>query len=102
MARRVVWTRFALQDLIGILEFWNEKLGTNLYAIKLHQSIQEAVAHLAQFPTLGKKFEAYSLRYIVKSHHLIFYRFKNEVLEIIAVWDNRRNPSHLKRHLKKK
>lgn len=51
--RRIEWSTGAKNDLIHILEFYNERNGTNKYSIKLNLKIQKTLQTLALNPNIG-------------------------------------------------
>jgi plasmid stabilization system protein ParE len=48
------------------------------------------------FPEMGRKFDGKEERFIVKDYYLIFYKVdKITDIEILHIWDSRRNPHDL-------
>lgn len=96
MAKQVIWSKNAEDDLIKILEYWNEHTGNNVYSKKLYDLFQEIIFYISHFPEIGRRLEDKSIRFVVVSNFTIYYSFINECIEILYIWDNRRNPEDLK------
>jgi plasmid stabilization system protein ParE len=45
---------------------------------------------------LGRKIEKREERYFVKDSYVIFYRSQGNSIEILHIWDSRRNPDDIK------
>jgi plasmid stabilization system protein ParE len=45
---------------------------------------------------IGRKVENREERYFVKGNYLIFYQIRDDSIEILHIWDGRRNPEDLK------
>ena len=96
MAKRIIWSPNALADRIQLLDYWNERIGSNSYSLRLDAKLKEAIKHLAHFPEIGRKMEGREERFLVKENYLIFYRNTVEEVHILHIWDSRRNPNTLR------
>lgn len=86
----------ATQDRLEILNYWIKRNQSNFYSTKLDSLFRENIELLAQIPTLGKPTNLPNVRMKIVRDYLIFYRIKDTFLEIVTIWDSRRNPKQLK------
>lgn len=96
MAKRIIWSSHAVADRIAILDYWYQRIGTKTYSHKLDKSLKEIILKLAQFPRLGRQLSDREERFFVMDHYQIFYSESFETIEILHIWDSRRNPDDLK------
>lgn len=96
MPKEIRWSIRANQDRIEILEYWIKRNQSNTYSIKLARLFEENIELLSQILTIGKPTNLPDVRVKVVRDYLIFYRIMDEFLEIITIWDSRRNPKNLK------
>jgi len=54
MARRIIWSKLALDVYNKILEFYNQRNGNKIYSRKLNQEIKHTISLLKEQPNLGK------------------------------------------------
>jgi toxin YoeB len=92
MAKRIIWATEALSDRIQILDYWIERLGSKEYPVRLDNMFREVVQLISQYPHLGRALENRDERCIVKDHYQLFYREADDTIEILHIWDTRRNP----------
>jgi plasmid stabilization system protein ParE len=95
MSKEIRWSARANQDRLKILEYWINRNQSNFYSIKLDLLFKENIELLAQIPELGKPTNLPNVRVKIVRDYLIFYRVKDAFLEIISIWDSRRNPKKL-------
>lgn len=94
---RILWTDFALKELESTIEYlkenWTEKELKNL-ATKL----EETLSLISQNPELFQKSELKNdiRRAIILSHNSLYYRLKDEQIEILSFFSNRQNPKKRK------
>ena len=96
---KILWTDFALSELEKTIEYleenWTERELRNLAV-----EIEETLTLLSHNPNL---FQASDIkkeirRVVVAKHNTLYYRVKNNTIEIISFFSNRQNPK--KRKLK--
>ena len=96
---KILWTDFALKELENTIEYieenWTERELRNLAL-----EIEETFSLLSHNPNL---FQASDVRkdirrVIVAKHNTLYYRVKNNTIEIISFFSNRQSPK--KRKLK--
>lgn len=56
---------------------------------------KEVVQLLSHFPTLGRKLDNREERYFIKDHYQIFYVEDEETIQILHIYDSRRNVDEL-------
>ncbi len=95
MAKRVVWSEHALADRISILDYWSKRLGNKNYSRKLDRLIRKIVSLLRKFPNLGHAIGEREIKVLVKSHYHIYYKCTDNDIQILHLWDSRRNPEDL-------
>jgi plasmid stabilization system protein ParE len=95
MAKRVIWSLRARNDRKAILEYWHTRNGNKNYSKKLAAEFGETVSYIAEHNYIGVATDEENVRIAVCGHYLIFYELKKEVVEILTVWDSRRNPQNL-------
>jgi len=92
----VKWTKSALLDQASTFLYWNERNKSQTYSKKLLKEIRIAEKLIGENPLLGKISEVENVRSIlVLRNFSIYYRVKFNEIEIVAFWDNRRNPENL-------
>jgi toxin YoeB len=95
MVKRIIYSENALQDRAEILAYWYKRIGTKTYSKRLNQTFKEIVKLLSEFPELGRQMENRTERFFVKDYYQIYYTITEETLEILHIWDSRRNPDDL-------
>jgi toxin ParE1/3/4 len=88
---KVQWTPRARQELADIFAYYLPLTRTT--AVRLADRIQQSIGLLEQFPQLGRLSEDKSCRLLQVAGlpYLIPYRIEGQILEIIAVFDERQD-----------
>ena len=94
---KILWTDFALSELEKTIEYL-EKNWTERELRNLASEIEETLILLSHNPNL---FQASNLkkeirRVIVAKHNTLYYRIKNNTVEIISFFSNRQSPKKRK------
>ncbi len=92
MAARLIWSAQALQQKKEIFEYWNERNKSKNYSRKLNKLINDAAELLVTHPKLGQKTNFQDVRLKVVRDYWLAYRTKNDQIQILTIWDSRRNP----------
>ncbi len=95
MAKRIIWTDQAKSERREILNYWLLRTGNKKYSKKLSLQFRETVKYIALYNYLGRQTELVDVRVAVCGHYLIFYKLTDELVAIITIFDNRRNPNAL-------
>lgn len=93
--RKIIWSTLAIASLRDILLFYKIQNGNNDYSNKLLHQIKESVLLLGAFPNAGKSTSMYEIRELVLKRNSVFYLVASNQINIVLVWDNRRNPDEL-------
>ncbi len=103
MAFDIEWLESAQADFdkeIGyvLAEFGFQVAQDTYYAIYNH------IEHIANYPKIGTKYEkltyfGYEIRRFPTRQVTIYYSPQLHKVTILAIWNNRRNPDSLSRHL---
>ena len=96
MAKRIIWSPHAIADRISILDYWFKRIGNKTYSHKLDNSLKEIVQKLSLYPKLGRQLIDREERFFVMDCYQIFYIETSNTIEILHIWDSRRNPVNLK------
>lgn len=102
-ARRLIWSKEAKIDTKEIFDYWNHRNKSKNYSRRLGKTFISIAKRLLQNPLLGLKTSLENLFYvIVEKKFLMIYRVTDEAVEIIAIWDGRRNPDDFEKLIKKR
>ncbi len=96
MAKRIIWSPNALADRIQILDYWYKRTGNKHYSKKLDAEFRLIIKKLAAFPKLGRQLVNREERFFVMESYQIFYTETLDAIQILHIWDSRRNPEDLK------
>ncbi|MBN8572246.1 MAG: type II toxin-antitoxin system RelE/ParE family toxin [Ignavibacteria bacterium] len=96
MAKKIIWSVRSQKDIIDILGYWNSQTGNKKYSYKLYNEFLRASERISNFNNIGKTTDILNTRYIIRKNYKIFYRLNKNHIEILTVFDNRRNPNDLK------
>ena len=94
--QRIIWSPRAKFDLFVILDFYYKRNGSKTYSIKLNTSFRNAIKFLNKYPNLGIQTDIPNIRVLIKNNYAIFYKIKNEVIEISSIWDCRQKTQDIK------
>jgi plasmid stabilization system protein ParE len=95
MARQIVWTVPAEQDLKEILVYWVQRNGSATFSSKLYGRIQAAIARTVENPFIGRPTDMDGIRVIRVGEYLIFYEVMADAIVVHHVWDGRRDLEQL-------
>jgi len=96
MAKEVRWSLRADQERIDILDYWVNRNKSPTYSIKLANQFNEKIAKLAIHPDLGIATNQPYIKIKIVENYSVYYKIASDHIEIITIWDNRRNPKKLK------
>ena len=90
--RPVIWSPDALADLDAIWNYYVRVAGPNT-ADKVGREIGKVVRVLEDHPFAGRSRDEVrpGLRSVAASPHVVFYRIKDDVAEIVRVLDGRQD-----------
>jgi plasmid stabilization system protein ParE len=96
MPKKVIWSERAAKEKISILEYWINRNKSNRYSLRLDKLIQENIDLLSINPEIGKISNYPPVRIKIVESYFIYYRVGSEQIEILSIWDSRRNPRRFK------
>lgn len=100
MAKQIIWSLKARNDLFDLLEYWYNQNKSTVYPRKLFKLINQAIEKLAeeQIPRRSTEFPGVNVK-IVRDYK-IYFKEDDKTIFIITIWDTRQNPDKLERLLK--
>ena len=100
MAKQIIWSLQAQKDKKEILHYWRIRNQSPVYPQKLNRLFKQAVLLLAEHPHIGRRTQRENIRVKLVRDYLIIYNETETRIEILTIWDNRRNPDDLEKRLK--
>ncbi len=97
----VIWTPPAKNDLAGIWAYYSVR--NMRAAVKIVKNIQSILVLVAQNPNIAPAERMLDDRpegfrsFVVRKRHKVIYHVNDDIIEVVAVWDCRRNPDLLRR-----
>jgi plasmid stabilization system protein ParE len=90
---KILWTDFALKELENTIIYLEENW-TQREIQKLAITIEEILILISQNPNLFQisEFKKDIRRVVILSHNTLYYRLKNNQIEIISFFSNRQKP----------
>lgn len=100
MVYKYRWLNQALDDFVGVIGYVLYEFGEKA-ARKAESAIHERVLQLCSFPHLGINYEGLQyqgneVRIIHIKQVSLIYSLKDEMITLIALWNNRRDIKELK------
>ena len=92
MAKRIVWSARARKELIEILKYWDSRNKSKVYSIKLNKLIFDRLENAAKMPEAGTPSNDAQIRILIVKDYSIHYDIYQSHIEILTIWDTRRNP----------
>jgi plasmid stabilization system protein ParE len=96
MSRTIVWSTRAVNEWVEILEYWNNRNKSYTYGLYLDNLFKQKFALIVKSPELGRATDFPLVRIKIVRDYKIYYRIQREAIEILAIWDTRRNPKKFK------
>jgi plasmid stabilization system protein ParE len=96
--KQLTWSFRAENDIADILRFFLERNGNNDYGERLSKAFRGTAELVRNNVKLGMRqtFRGRDIRFIVvEKNYQLFYEVKANQVEIIKIWDARRNPDDL-------
>ena len=92
--RQIKWTENPLAEANEI--FYNKRNGNSRYSKFLRKEINETLKLVATQPTIGYPTEYPHIRHaLVIPKYSIYYHYSDDLITVLVLWDNRRNPARL-------
>jgi plasmid stabilization system protein ParE len=96
MAKKINWSARAQQERFEILDYWANRNKPKSYSTKLNQLFLDYIELVSKTPELGKPTKYPLVRIKIVRDYLIYYQVNSDYIEIITIWDSRRNPQKFK------
>jgi toxin YoeB len=96
MAKEIRWSVRADQDRIDIFKYWTKRNKSVTYSIKLNRLFIEILEKLAEQPDMGREVNSPFIRKIIVTNYLIYYEVNSDFIQVLTIWDSRRNPRRFK------
>ena len=96
MAKEIRWSVRADQERLDILQYWTNRNKSISFSLKLGELFREAVDLISYSPESGKPTQHPLVRIKIVRDYLIYYHVGDTYIQIITIWDSRRNPKKFK------
>ena len=96
MAKQIIWSKKAQDELIEILEYWINRNRSNTFSIKLNALIEEQLNLIIEYPRIGRKTDIENVYIKVIHKYLLYYEFVDSNLHILTIRHGSKNPKTLK------
>lgn len=96
MVREIVWSARADKDRFKIFAYWDNRNKSQAYSFRLSEAFLKSAELIAEMPELGLATTIPLTRFKIILDYSMYYRITPSQVEIITIWDNRRNPKKLK------
>ncbi len=93
--RKIIWTKTADIQLVGVLQFWLERNKSNTYSKKLLRLVTDRTKEIAKTPFMYKSTDFKDVRVASLGNFSIYYKITEKAIIITAFWDNRQDPRKL-------
>ena len=94
--KEIRWTLKAIHDKLNILDFWIDRHKSKSYSKKLDKLFGKSLDSLSNHPEQGKKTNYKNIRIKIVRQYLIYYLIQDQYIEIVRIWDARRDPEKFK------
>jgi plasmid stabilization system protein ParE len=95
---KIIWSDEALSNLKGIIRYL-EKKWTNREIKRFAHLLDKNLALIKENPKIFPRSDTVKgfRRAVISKQVSLYYRTNNQIVHIVSVFDNRQNPSSLKR-----
>lgn len=80
MAKQIVWTVKAKNELIDILQYWIDRNQSKTFSIKLNNLVEEQLNLIAKSPGIGRITDVPNVSVRVIHKYLLYYEISGEIL----------------------
>ena len=91
MAKEIVWSNLAKNELANILDFYIQRNGNSNYSEKLLDEIDDVIKTISESELIGRLSKNKFTRVFPLANFLIFYEVNNNRIDIVSIWDNRQD-----------
>lgn len=98
MAKKpIIWSERALQELEGILDFYNSRNQSTTFSDRILALTEDVLSTISESEGLGRKSKLDNIRIFPLKYFLIINKITPHHIEVLSFWDNRQYP--IKRNL---
>ena len=93
----IKWTKPAAKRKANILKYWTKRNGSPTYSAKIENESNKAETLISANPFIGTEVEDLKdvRRLFIMKYYSLFYRVKENHVEILSFWDNRQDPEKI-------
>lgn len=94
----IKWTSYAFKRYMHIIQYWIKHNQSSEYSLKIIEEVERMETLLKHNPYVGSvitQTKENIRRVIILKNFSIFYKIKNDIVQIIFFFDNRDNPKKL-------
>lgn len=102
MVKKIIWSKRASDDRDEILNYWFQRNKIKRYSDKLDRIFNHEIDSIKIHPKVFVRTDIKNLRARIIGNYLILFTEMSAAIEILAIWDGRRNPKSHKQHLRTK
>jgi toxin YoeB len=95
MAKRLIWSPVAREIRKEILQYWILRNKSKRYSQKLNILFENSAQQIADFPYSGISVSDNIYRGKLIKDYYILYKIKDDSIEILFIWDTRKDPADL-------
>lgn len=93
MALEIIYSPQFAESLEAILNYFDERNGSNAYSKKLFKMLHEQIQLLATFPEVGRQTNFPGVRILFVDTYGIEYQIRDMTILIIDIYSCKTNPS---------
>ena len=91
MAKKIVWSDTAEQELQNALDFYNIRNGSNSFSLKLLDEVDDVVNTISETETVGRLTKNKITRVFPIDIFLLFYEVQVDAIIIVSFWNNKQD-----------
>ena len=95
MAKKLIWSKQALQDRKDILDYWINRNKSKTYSIRLNNLFIDAIKIIAEHPNIGIATDFENVKGKLVKDYYIFYQENQDLIHILTIWDCRQSPDKI-------
>jgi toxin YoeB len=100
MAKKLIWSKQALQDRKDILDYWINRNKSKTYSIRLNNLFIDAIKIIAEHPNIGIATDFNNVKGKLVKDYYIFYQENQDSIQILAIWDCRQSQDKIYKKVK--
>ena len=101
MAKQIIWSDRATNDLLNIFDYWLHRNKSNNYNKKLNVLFNKSIDLIANHSSIGRLTQIENVKIKIIKNYQLIYEDSPELIIILTIWDSRRNPKDLEKIINK-